>query len=270
MATKLYIDVGEIGCFPRDVWAHAICIALGPWVVAVVALAMSSVDVADALRTLVTQRALRRPSSASPTVHYSEMVPEQNEENRREDWSSRIPPAQQLDHSLPGFEQMERNLAALSEQRVLTYKAIQREVLDREKWAEVALVRCQEAETRCSNAERQLERYRQNERLLKATQEEIRVLWMYVDQARQENEQLKESLEEKDSKIEALQAELAKEKDPPSGPGMPKVFRQGKVALKTMAAKSEEKPRKKKTTKRSSAVGVDASWPLKSSQATDR
>ena len=236
---------------------------------------MSTVDVADALRTLVTQRAMRRPSSASPVVHYSEMVPEHNEESRREDWSSRIPPAQHFDHSLPGFDQMEKNLAALSEQRILTYKAIQREVIDREKWAELALARCQEAETRCFNAERQLERYRQNERLLKATQEEIRVLWMYVDQARQENARLKESIEEKDSRINALQAELAKgsDKEQPSV-GMPKVFRQGKVAmLKNVAPKPEEKPRKKKTSKRPSTVSTDqagASWPLKSSQGTDR
>ena len=236
---------------------------------------MSTVDVADALRTLVTQRAMRRPSSASPVVHYSEMVPEHNEESRREDWSSRIPPAQHFDHSRPGFDQMEKNLAALSEQRILTYKAIQREVIDREKWAELALARCQEAETRCFNAERQLERYRQNERLLKATQEEIRVLWMYVDQARQENARLKESIEEKDSRINALQAELAKgsDKEQPSV-GMPKVFRQGKVAmLKNVAPKPEEKPRKKKTSKRPSTVSTDqagASWPLKSSQGTDR
>lgn len=240
---------------------------------------MSSVDVADALRTLVTQRAMRRPSSASPVVHYSEIVPEHNEESRREDWSSRIPAGPGgLDHSLPGFEQMERNLAALSEQRILTYQAIQREVVDREKWAELALVRCQEAEARCSKAERQLERYRQNERLLKATQEEIRVLWMYVDQARKENATLKESLAEKDLKIEALQAELDKgvEKEQPSG-GMPKVFRQDKkqALMKNLAGpKSVERPKgRRKTAKRMSAgsAGVEsASWPLKSSQGTDR
>ena len=211
--------------------------------------AATAVDVADALRTLVTQRAMRRPSSASPVVHYSEIVPEHNEENRRDDWSSRIPAVQQLDHFLPSVENMEKNLAQLSEQRSLTYQAIQREVLDREKGAEVALLRCREAETRCWEAERQLERYKQNERLLKATQEEIRVLWMYVEKAKAENEKLQESLEEKDSQIEALQAELNKgsEGTTITSPGMPKVLRSGtRVTSKIMRIeKPVEKPRKK-------------------------
>lgn len=211
--------------------------------------AATAVDVADALRTLVTQRAMRRPSSASPVVHYSEIVPEHNEENRRDDWSSRIPAVQQLDHFLPSVENMEKNLAQLFEQRSLTYQAIQREVLDREKGAEVALLRCREAETRCWEAERQLERYKQNERLLKATQEEIRVLWMYVEKAKAENEKLQESLEEKDSQIEALQAELNKgsEGTTITSPGMPKVLRSGtRVTSKIMRIeKPVEKPRKK-------------------------
>ena len=208
---------------------------------------MTAVDVADALRTLVTQRACqRRPSSASPVVHYSEIVPEHNEGNRRDDWSSRIPAVQQLDHFLPCVENMEKNLAVLSEQRLLTYQAIQREVLDREKGAEVALLRCREAETRCWEAERQLERYKQNERLLKATQEEIRVLWMYVEKGKAENVKLQESLAEKDLQIEALQAELNKGSDTTTS-GMPKVLRQGngRMTSKMMSQKVIEKPRKK-------------------------
>lgn len=41
----------------------------------------SSVDVAEALRQLVTQRAQnRRPSSAQPVLHRSEFVPEHGED----------------------------------------------------------------------------------------------------------------------------------------------------------------------------------------------
>ncbi|CAK9044747.1 unnamed protein product [Durusdinium trenchii] len=189
----------------------------------------SSVDVAEALRQLVTQRAQnRRPSSAQPVLHRSEFVPEHGEENR-EDWSSRIPPVQHLEHSLPFFEHMEERLDALSDQRISSYKVIEREVLDRRNTAELLQVKYREAEARCAAAERRLEQFRQNERRLKATQEEMRVLWMYVEQAKEENRGLRETLEAKDQQIEALQAELERgfEREQAIS-GMPKVFRQDK------------------------------------------
>jgi len=130
---------------------------------------------------------------------------------RLEDWSMRIPPAPgQIEFSMPGIEQMSERLKVLTETQTSCYKAMEGELLDRRKNADLLLLRAEQAEARCSNAERQLGQYRQNEQLLRASQEEKRLLVMHVEEAKNENKRLKEVMESKDAEIVLLKEELKK------------------------------------------------------------